>query len=79
MRDMTMILILLCAVIMPLPASAGSLDAPGAPSAGSGMPTLTDIYNQLDTGGTSTPAGLFQEPASGPTAEIGRASCRERV
>ncbi len=53
-------------------AFAGNLDSPGAPAAGSGMPTLTDIYNQLDTGAVSTPAPSFQEPLSGPTAGSGK-------
>ena len=36
------------------------------------MPTLTDIYNQLDTGTVSTPAASFQEPSSGPTTGTGK-------
>ena len=58
---------LLCA-----PASAGNLDSPGAPSAGSGMPTLQGIYNQLQSGSTSAVSGSFQEPSSGPTAGTGK-------
>jgi len=64
--------LLIFALLVPLSASAGNLDSSGAPSAGSNMPTLTDIYNQLDTGAASTPAASFQEPLSGPTAGTGK-------
>lgn len=47
-------------------AIAGSLDSPGAPAAGSGMPTTSGIYNQLDTGVTTSSTASFQEPTSGP-------------
>jgi hypothetical protein len=56
------------ALLLPLTSFAGNLEPPGAPSAGSGMPTLAGIYNQLINGTTSTPAVSFQEPESGPTA-----------
>ncbi|WP_460509965.1 Lcl C-terminal domain-containing protein [Hydrogenophaga soli] len=55
-----------------LPAWAGSLDAPAAPAAGSGMPSTTDIYNRLDTGATASVPGTFQEPAAGPTTGTGK-------
>jgi hypothetical protein len=55
-----------------LPTWAGSLDAPAAPTAGSGMPTTADLYNRLDTGATFSVPGTFQEPAAGPTAGTGK-------
>ncbi|MCX6353720.1 MAG: fibrinogen-like YCDxxxxGGGW domain-containing protein [Candidatus Aureabacteria bacterium] len=58
---------------------AGSLDSPGAPSAGSGMYTLQNLYDYLTSGAALTVQTSFQEPASGPgstmktTKEIGDA------
>ncbi|MCX6355141.1 MAG: hypothetical protein NTZ78_09600 [Candidatus Aureabacteria bacterium] len=45
---------------------AGSLDSPGAPSVGSGMHTLLQIYNYLNSGVEATPVPGFQEPGAGP-------------
>ncbi|MCX6353574.1 MAG: hypothetical protein NTZ78_01570 [Candidatus Aureabacteria bacterium] len=56
---------------------AGSLDSPGAPSAGSGMYTLQNLYDYLTSGAALTVKTGFQEPASPPgstmktTREIG--------
>jgi len=47
---------------------AGSLDSPGAPSAGSGMYTLQNLYDYLTSGSALTVQSSFQEPTSGPTA-----------
>ncbi|MCX6353833.1 MAG: hypothetical protein NTZ78_02875 [Candidatus Aureabacteria bacterium] len=58
---------------------AGSLDSPGAPSAGSGMYTLQNLYDYLTSGTALTVQTSFQEPTSGPgstmktTKEIGDA------
>jgi len=49
-------------------AVAGSLDSPGAPSAGSGMYTLQNLYDYLTSGTALTVQTSFQEPTSGPTA-----------
>ena len=49
-------------------AVAGSLDSPGAPSAGSGMYTLQNLYDYLTSGAALTVQTSFQEPTSGPTA-----------
>ncbi|MCX6354064.1 MAG: hypothetical protein NTZ78_04050, partial [Candidatus Aureabacteria bacterium] len=46
---------------------AGSLDSPGAPSAGSGMYTLQNLYDYLTSGAALTVQSSFQEPTSGPT------------
>ncbi|MCX6355670.1 MAG: fibrinogen-like YCDxxxxGGGW domain-containing protein [Candidatus Aureabacteria bacterium] len=48
---------------------AGSVDSPGAPSAGSGMYSLSQIYDYLNSGIEATPVPSFQEPlaAPGPT------------
>ena len=60
-------------------AVAGSLDAPGAPSAGSGMYTLQNLYDYLTSGTALTVLSSFQEPSSAPgstmktTKEIGDA------
>ncbi|MCX6355181.1 MAG: hypothetical protein NTZ78_09805 [Candidatus Aureabacteria bacterium] len=49
-------------------AVAGSIDSPGAPSSGSGMVTLQQMYNYLSSGIEVTPVTGFQEATSGPTA-----------
>ncbi|MCX6355770.1 MAG: DUF1566 domain-containing protein [Candidatus Aureabacteria bacterium] len=48
-------------------AVAGSLDSPGAPSEGSGMYTLQNLYDYLTSGTALTVQTSFQGPASGPT------------
>ncbi|TAN38745.1 MAG: hypothetical protein EPN25_12940 [Nitrospirae bacterium] len=63
---------LMVALLVPLTAFAGNLDSPGAPSSGSGMPTLQGIYEQLDTGTTAPISPTFQGPSSGPTAGSGK-------
>jgi len=73
----TVVLSLLFAVCMSYTAVAGSLDSPGAPSAGSGMYTLQNLYDYLTIGTALTVQTGFQEPTSGPgstmktTKEIG--------
>ncbi|MCX6355079.1 MAG: fibrinogen-like YCDxxxxGGGW domain-containing protein [Candidatus Aureabacteria bacterium] len=47
---------------------AGSIDSPGAPSAGSGMYTLQNLYDYLTSGSALTVQTSFQEPTTGPTA-----------
>ncbi|MCX6355095.1 MAG: hypothetical protein NTZ78_09365 [Candidatus Aureabacteria bacterium] len=47
-------------------AVAGSIDSPGAPSAGSGMYSLTQVYDYLNSGIEVTPVPSFQEPSSAP-------------
>ena len=55
-------------------AVAGSIDSPGAPSAGSGMYTLSQIYDYLNSGTAASTPGAFQEPAGtpGPTMKTTR-------
>ena len=73
----TVALSLLFAVGLSGFAVAGSLDSPGAPSAGSGMYTLQNLYDYLTSGAALTVQSSFQEPMSGPgstmktTKEIG--------
>jgi len=64
----TLALGLLFAIGLSGLAIAGSLDSPGAPSAGSGMYTLQNLYDYLTSGTALTVQTSFQEPASGPTA-----------
>jgi len=47
-------------------AVAGSIDSPGAPSAGSGMYTLLEIYDYLNSGTVAPTPGPFQMPGAGP-------------
>jgi len=64
----TVALSLLFVVCLSYTAIAGSLDSPGAPSAGSGMYTLQNLYDYLTSGTALTVQTSFQEPTSGPTA-----------
>ncbi|MCX6353787.1 MAG: fibrinogen-like YCDxxxxGGGW domain-containing protein [Candidatus Aureabacteria bacterium] len=64
----TAALSLLSVVCLSYTAVAGSLDSPGAPSAGSGMYTLQNLYDYLTSGTALTVQTSFQEPTSGPTA-----------
>jgi len=45
---------------------AGSLDSPGAPSSGSRMCTLQNLYDYLNSGTAATMVGSFQEPSAAP-------------
>jgi len=65
---LTIALSLLSAVCISYTAIAGSLDSPGAPSAGSGMYTLQNLYDYLTSGAQLTVQTSFQEPTYGPTA-----------
>ncbi|MCX6353805.1 MAG: fibrinogen-like YCDxxxxGGGW domain-containing protein [Candidatus Aureabacteria bacterium] len=47
-------------------AVAGSIDSPGAPSSGSEMYTLSQIYDYMNSGIDVTPIPSFQEPSAGP-------------
>jgi len=47
-------------------AVAGILDSPGAPSGGSGLYTLSQIYDYLNSGIKTTPVPVFQEPSMAP-------------
>ena len=46
------------------------MDSPGEPSAGSGMHTLQQIYDYLNSGIKTTPVPIFQEPGAGPGATM---------
>ncbi|MCX6353924.1 MAG: hypothetical protein NTZ78_03330 [Candidatus Aureabacteria bacterium] len=73
----TVALSLLFVVCLSYTVIAGSLDSPGAPSAGSGMYTLQNLYDYLTSGTALTVQSSFQEPTSSPgstmksTKEIG--------
>jgi len=59
--------VILIALLLPVAAFAGNIDSPGAPSAGSNMPTLQGICTQLDTGALAPlVGGPFAEPSAGP-------------
>ncbi|MCX6354821.1 MAG: LamG domain-containing protein [Candidatus Aureabacteria bacterium] len=47
-------------------AVAGSIDSPGVPSGGSGMHTIGQLYNYLNSGTDSSIPGGFQGPAGAP-------------
>jgi len=65
------------AVCVSYTAVAGSLESPGAPSSGSGMYSLQNLYDYLTSGTALMAQSGFQEPASAPgstmktTKEIG--------
>ncbi|MCX6356106.1 MAG: hypothetical protein NTZ78_14575 [Candidatus Aureabacteria bacterium] len=64
---LTIALSLLSMVCLSYTVIAGSLDSPGAPSLGSGMYTLQNLYDYLTSGTALTVQTSFQEPTSGPT------------
>ena len=68
-RLMTVVLGVMFAIGLCGMAVAGSIDSPGAPSGGSGMYTLSQIYDYMNSGIKATPVPSFQEPdaAPGPT------------
>ncbi|MCX6355639.1 MAG: fibrinogen-like YCDxxxxGGGW domain-containing protein [Candidatus Aureabacteria bacterium] len=45
---------------------AGSIDSTGPPSSGSGMYSLSQIYDYLNSGTTATVSSSFQEPGAAP-------------
>ncbi len=51
-------------------AMAGNIDSPGAPSAGSGMYTLKQIYDYLSAGAAATKQTSFQGPTAGPASTM---------
>ena len=72
MKYIVIILTLISGAIISSAVIAGQLDSSGVTSAGSGMPTLQGIFDQLDTGTPAPVAGSFQEPTSGPMAGTGK-------
>ncbi|MCX6355136.1 MAG: fibrinogen-like YCDxxxxGGGW domain-containing protein [Candidatus Aureabacteria bacterium] len=65
-RLMTLALGLMFFVALGGMVVAGSIDSPGAPSVGSGMYTLLDIYNYMNSGTVAPTPGSFQEPGAAP-------------
>ncbi|MCX6354784.1 MAG: fibrinogen-like YCDxxxxGGGW domain-containing protein [Candidatus Aureabacteria bacterium] len=63
---LTIALSLLSMVCLSYTVIAGSLDSPGAPSAGSGMYTLQNLYDYLASGTALTVQSGFQEPSAAP-------------
>ncbi len=66
MKKLFMAAVVLVMVSIPTAGFAGNIDSPGDPSAGSGMYTLLELYNYLNSGTVPTISGSFQEPSSGP-------------
>jgi hypothetical protein len=71
MKDMKklMIAVLGMAVAVGV-AVAGNMTPPGAPSGGSQMYTLQNLYDYLTSGTALSVAGSFQEPSEGPAATM---------
>ena len=57
---------LLTSSLLPLTAIAKDLDSTADPAAGSGMPTLQELYDYLMYGVEPSTPGTFQEPVAGP-------------
>lgn len=53
---------------------AGDIDSPGLPTSGSGMYTISQIYDYLNSGTAASTPDAFQEPAGipGPTMKTTR-------
>jgi len=66
MRFKIIFLLSIILFITPVPVSAGDIDSPGPPSAGSGMYTIEDIYKYLIDGTEPTISSTFKEPTAGP-------------
>ncbi|QTA80027.1 DUF1566 [Desulfonema limicola] len=65
LRTALFLIILFC--VPPFTATAGNIDSPGtAPSVGSGMYTMDDLYNYLMSGTAAAIPANFKEPAAGP-------------
>ncbi|MCX6355953.1 MAG: hypothetical protein NTZ78_13785 [Candidatus Aureabacteria bacterium] len=62
----TVALSLMFVVCLSYTVIAGSLDSPGAPSAGSGMYTLQNLYVYLTSGTALETKPSFQEPSAAP-------------
>jgi hypothetical protein len=64
----TILRILVYLLLLPASAFGGSLDSTGVPAGGSGMPALSGICNQLDTGVQAPLLGgpTFGDPSMGP-------------
>ncbi|MCX6353749.1 MAG: hypothetical protein NTZ78_02450 [Candidatus Aureabacteria bacterium] len=69
-KIITAALSLLFVVCMSYTAIAGSLDSPGAPSAGSGMYSLQNLYDYIVSGAALTMQTGFQEPSSAPSSTM---------
>jgi len=65
-RLMTVMLSVLFAAGLCGKVVAGSIDSHGLPTAGSGMYTLLQIYDYLNSGTVAPTPGPFQEPSAGP-------------
>ncbi|MCX6354511.1 MAG: fibrinogen-like YCDxxxxGGGW domain-containing protein [Candidatus Aureabacteria bacterium] len=65
-RLMMEVLGLICAAGLAGMAMAGSLDSPGVPSAGSGMYSIEQTYDYLNSGTVAPTPGPFQEPSTAP-------------
>jgi len=63
---MRVVLSLMFAVGLACETFAGSIDSPGIPSAGSGLYSLSQIYDYLNSGIEATPSPGFQEPSAAP-------------
>jgi hypothetical protein len=72
MNTITRFILLLALAAATTPALAGNLTPPGAPGAGSGMPTTKAIFQQLSSGTVPATPGAFQGPSAGPTGGTGR-------
>jgi len=69
-RMVAAMLSVMCAAIVTGMAIAGSMDSLGLPSAGSGMYSLSQIYDYLNSGTAATIPGTFQEPGASPGATM---------
>ncbi|MCX6353422.1 MAG: fibrinogen-like YCDxxxxGGGW domain-containing protein [Candidatus Aureabacteria bacterium] len=71
MRATSMVVVsMICTAGLCNMAVAGSVNSPGAPSAGSGMYTLSQIYDYLKSGVEATPIPVFQEPSAAPNSTM---------
>ena len=68
MKNMTISTVILSLALAAYTALGASMTPPGPPSAGSGMPTMNAVFQQLSSGQKATPSASFQGPTAGPGA-----------
>jgi len=67
---LALVLSVMCAVGLCGMVVAGNLDPTGAPSSGSGMYSLSQIYDYLHSGIKATPVPRFHEPGAAPSSTM---------
>jgi hypothetical protein len=65
-KSMTVLSVILGLSVLACPATAGNINSPAPPSAGSGMITTQQLHDYLTGGEAPAEPGNFKEPVTGP-------------